>query len=75
MGLAFDDNGSYVGWSSLFDYYDIDTLYESEKLPLPRRSSQEPLKQVDGGIDINSELKEITELNALITSGKDLEEK
>jgi hypothetical protein len=40
MGLAFDDNGSYVGWSSLFDYYDIDTLYESEKLPLPRRSSQ-----------------------------------
>ena len=75
MGLAFDDNGSYVGWSSLFDYYDIDTLYESEKLPLPRRSSQEPLTQVDGGIDINSELKEITELNALIASGKDLEEK
>ena len=24
MGLAFDDNGSYVGWSTLFDYTDED---------------------------------------------------
>jgi len=38
MGLAFDDNGSYVGWSNLFDYTDIDTLTASEKLPLPRTS-------------------------------------
>jgi len=35
MGLAFDDNGSYVGWSTLFDYTDEDTLRLSEKLPLP----------------------------------------
>jgi len=35
MGLAFDDNGSYIGWSSLFDYTSIETIKASEYLSMP----------------------------------------
>lgn len=36
LGHEFDDNGIYLGWSSLFDYSSIDTLHASENLPYPR---------------------------------------
>lgn len=36
MGLCFDTNGKYVGWSNLFDYSSIDTLQASEYLPMPK---------------------------------------
>ena len=36
MGLCFDDNGKYLGWSNLFDYTNELTLKASEKLPMPK---------------------------------------
>jgi hypothetical protein len=35
MGLNFDDNGLYEGWSDLFNYDTIETLNASEYLPMP----------------------------------------
>jgi hypothetical protein len=35
MGLCFDTNGKYVGWSNLFDYSTDETLAASEYLPMP----------------------------------------
>jgi hypothetical protein len=34
MGLAFDDNSSYIGWSTLFDYFDSYTLKASQDLSM-----------------------------------------
>ena len=36
MGLCFDNNGKYLGWSNLFDYSNEKTLEASEKLPMPK---------------------------------------
>lgn len=37
MGLCFDTNGKYVGWSNLFDYSTDKTLAASEYLPMPQK--------------------------------------
>lgn len=37
MGLSFDGNGRYVGWSNLFDYSSEETIKASENLPMPRK--------------------------------------
>ena len=37
MGLSFDGNGRYVGWSSLFDYSSEEAIKASESLPMPKR--------------------------------------
>lgn len=36
MGLSFDGNGRYVGWSNLFDYSSEEAIKVSEKLPMPK---------------------------------------
>lgn len=36
MGLSFDTNGKYLGWSNLFNYNSIEELEASEKLPMPK---------------------------------------
>ena len=62
MGLAFDDNGNYVGWSNLFDYYDLDTIRASEYLPLP--NGKILIQQDDNGVDISEESKIISEIES-----------
>lgn len=37
MGLSFDGNGRYVGWSNLFDYSSLETIKASEYLPMPKK--------------------------------------
>ena len=37
MGLCFDTNGNYIGWSNLFDYSTDETLAASEYLPMPQK--------------------------------------
>ena len=37
MGLCFDTNGKYIGWSNLFDYSTDETLAASEYLPMPQK--------------------------------------
>lgn len=36
MGLSFDSNGKYIGWSDLFNYDSIELLNASEELPVPK---------------------------------------
>lgn len=59
MGLAFDDNGNYIGWSSLFDYYNLETIKASEYLPLPKQGVH--IEESEDGVDISEEAKIITE--------------
>ena len=56
LGHEFDDNGIYLGWSSLFDYSSIDTLHASENLPFPKGKIY---VRSDNGIDINSYVQKI----------------
>lgn len=51
LGHEFDDNGVYLGWSSLFDYTDIDTLHASENLPYPNGRKY---VKTQNGVDINN---------------------
>lgn len=37
MGLSFDGNGKYVGWSSIFDHSTLETIQASEYLPYPKK--------------------------------------
>ena len=50
LGHEFDDNGIYLGWSSLFDYSSIDSLHASENLPYPKGRVY---SRSDNGIDIH----------------------
>ena len=36
MGLSFDNNGIYMGWSDLFNYNSLEEIEASEELPMPR---------------------------------------
>ncbi len=56
LGHEFDDNGIYLGWSSLFDYSSIDSLHASENLPYPKGRVY---SRSDNGIDINLYAQEI----------------
>ena len=38
LGLSFDNNGMYIGWSPLFDYSSIEGLKASEYLPAPQKT-------------------------------------
>jgi hypothetical protein len=53
MGLAFDDNGQYIGWSSLFNYNSLETIQASEYLPLPKNGVI--IEESENGIDISEE--------------------
>lgn len=50
LGHEFDDNGIYLGWSSLFDYSSIDSLHASENLPFPKGRVY---TKSNNGLDIN----------------------
>ena len=67
MGLAFDDNGQYIGWSSLFDYNDLETIKASEYLPLPKNGVT--IEEAQDGIDVSEEAKIITQANATLKQG------
>lgn len=36
MGLNFDNNGIYMGWSDLFSYNSLEEINASEELPMPQ---------------------------------------
>lgn len=56
MGLSFDGNGCYVGWSNLFNYDSIETLKASEFLPMPKKKVY---KRTNSGVNIDSFINEI----------------
>ena len=51
LGHEFDDNGVYLGWSSLFDYSNLETLHASENLPYPR---ERQYQKTETGVDIQN---------------------
>ena len=56
MGLSFDGNGRYVGWSNLFDYSSLSTIKASEYLPMPKRKVY---NKTDDGFNIDAFVVEI----------------
>lgn len=56
MGLSFDDNGMYIGWSDLFDYSSLENIEASETLPIP---SKVGYVKSDTGIDITEFIQHI----------------
>ena len=56
MGLSFDDNGMYIGWSDLFDYSSLENIEASETLPIP---SKVGYIKSDTGIDITEFIQHI----------------
>ena len=57
MGLSFDGNGRYVGWSNLFDYSSLETILASEKLPMPQGKT---FIKAESGTDISEYLKRLS---------------
>ena len=64
MGLAFDDNGQYIGWSSLFNYNSLETIKASEYLPLPKNGVI--IQNSEQGIDISEDVKIIQEARQIL---------
>lgn len=58
MGLNFDSNGKYIGWSNLFDYSSLKTLEASEYLPVPTNRHYTFEKT---GLDISNYVDRIVE--------------
>lgn len=56
MGLSFDGNGRYVGWSNLFDYSTVDTITASEELPMPKKIKY---TKSEDGFNINDFVNQI----------------
>jgi hypothetical protein len=67
MGLAFDDNGQYIGWSSLFDYNSLDTIRASEYLPLPKNGVT--ITEDVNGVDIAEEAAILNEVEPALDAG------
>lgn len=57
MGLSFDGNGKYVGWSNLFKYSSIEAIKASEYLPTPKHKVY---TKTDDGFNIDKFVEEIT---------------
>lgn len=61
MGLSFDDNGKYLGWSNLFNYDNYLTLEASEKLPMPKHLYLSKIDNVDKALqDYTKQIFEAT---------------
>lgn len=56
MGLSFDGNGRYVGWSNLFDYSSEEAIKASESLPMPKKIKYTVSQE---GVNIDSFINQI----------------
>lgn len=59
MGLSFDGNGRYVGWSNLFNYSTVKTIKASEALPMPKKRIY---KKTADGVNIDSFIEKIVNI-------------
>jgi len=70
LGHEFDENGNYIGWSSLFNYNTLEELHASENLPYP--DPTRIYEKSNDGIDITEYVNNIknstgvTQINNLI---------
>lgn len=61
MGMSFDGNGKYVGWSNIFDYSSIQALKASEYLPMPNKTKF--IRDTNTGTNIDSFISVINVAN------------
>lgn len=62
MGLSFDGNGRYVGWSNLFDYSSEEAIKVSEGLPMPKRIKYTISQD---GVNIDSFINQIEQVEQI----------
>lgn len=62
MGLSFDGNGRYVGWSNLFDYSSEEAIKVSEGLPMPKRIKYTVSRD---GVNIDSFINQIEQVEQI----------
>lgn len=62
MGLSFDGNGRYVGWSNLFEYSSEDSIKASENLPMPKKIQY---KISQNGVNIDSFINQIEQVEQI----------
>lgn len=62
MGLSFDGNGRYVGWSNLFDYSSEEAIKVSEGLPMPKRIKYTVSQD---GVNIDSFINQIEQVEQI----------
>lgn len=65
MGLSFDGNGRYVGWSNLFDYSSELAIKASESLPMPKKIAYKVSKDgfnIDDFVDQIEKVEQVPEL-------------
>lgn len=62
MGLSFDSNGRYVGWSNLFNYSSKSALKASEDLPMPRKIKYTVSQD---GVNIDSFISQIEQVQQI----------
>lgn len=63
MGLEFNNNSIYIGWSALFDYSTLQTLQASEFLPDPMRKVY---VNNDNGVDISNQIDQVIKIEQKI---------
>lgn len=63
LGLCFDDNGRYIGWSTLFNYSSEEALRASEYLPAPQKTVY---NKVNSGFGLDNYLQLIKQQHKFI---------
>lgn len=57
MGQSYDENATYIGWSPLFNYNNVEALQASKTLPIPKR-----VVVYKGDYDISSDINTLINL-------------
>lgn len=60
MGLNFDNNGIYIGWSDLFNYNSLAEIEASEELPMPQGKHYIYSYNDENALDITEQVNSIT---------------
>jgi hypothetical protein len=73
MGSEFTEDGTYISWSPLFDFYSIKTLEKSQEFPMPNGQTYKVITRSEDNnvmpedsVDISSLLKETFDARELM---------
>lgn len=71
--MSFNGVGKYIGWSNLFDYSSIETIEQSEYLPMPNKTTF--VQDDQAGFNIDEYVIRINEANAEMAKYRELLER
>jgi len=60
MGSHFTEDGQYIAWSPLFDYFSIKTLEKSQEFPMPNGTQYSIIFREEGNNFIPENSVDIT---------------